>query len=77
MVVPLLRVTAQDILPTVIKSFMMGFALLGNSSLGQINLKLLVSATLLGVLQSLFSLVPGYLSVVVSLVFCFVFNVYL
>lgn len=75
MVVPLLRATAQDILPMVIKSFMMEFALLGNPSLGQINLNLLVSATLLDVLPSLFSLVPGYLSVVVSLVFCFVFNV--
>lgn len=41
----LLRATVEDILLITIKSFIMEFALLGNSSLGQINLKLLVSAT--------------------------------
>lgn len=41
----LLRATIQDILLITIKSRIMEFALLGISSLRQINLKLLVSAT--------------------------------
>lgn len=44
----LVRATAEDILLIIVKSFIIGFALLGNTSLGQINLKLLLHATLFG-----------------------------
>lgn len=71
----LVRAIAQDLLLIIIKSFIMGFALLGNSSLGQINPDLLVSATLLRCAAVLVS-TGGRISdlpVVVSLVLCYFF----
>lgn len=56
----LVRYIVPDTL-LIIKSFIMGFAVLGYSSLRQMNLKPQISATLFDMLQSSFSPAPGSL----------------